>query len=82
MGIINQLRTTLMQAFEHSRLPDRELLDHLKHLQEKLTKEPANTLSEAFDVLLLCSGFSLLCPRSWRYDKLFCDRSKSDRSKS
>ncbi|KAF8266638.1 muts domain V-domain-containing protein [Lactarius quietus] len=40
-----KLRTTLNQAFEHSRLPDRDFLAYLTHLQEKLTKELASTLS-------------------------------------
>lgn len=40
-----KLRTTLTQAFEHSRLPDRDLLSYLTHMQEKLTKELASTLS-------------------------------------
>ncbi|KAI9452181.1 muts domain V-domain-containing protein [Lactarius psammicola] len=40
-----KLRTTLTQAFEHSRLPDRDFLAYLTHLQEKLTKELASTLS-------------------------------------
>ncbi|KAI0005291.1 muts domain V-domain-containing protein [Russula compacta] len=40
-----KLRTTLTQAFEHSRLPDREFLAYLTGLQEKLTTELANNLS-------------------------------------
>jgi len=40
-----KLRTTLTQAFEHSRLPDREFLTYLTSVQEKLTKELANNLS-------------------------------------
>jgi len=39
-----KMRTTLTQAFEHSRLPDREFLAYLTSLQEKLTKELANNL--------------------------------------
>jgi hypothetical protein len=39
------MRTTLTQAFEHSRLPDREFLAYLITLQEKLTKELAGNLS-------------------------------------
>ena len=35
----------MTQAFEHSRLPDREFLAYLTTLQEKLTKELANNLS-------------------------------------
>ena len=40
----SQMRTTLTQAFEHSRLPDQEFLAYLTGLQEKLTKELANNL--------------------------------------
>ncbi|KAH9036606.1 muts domain V-domain-containing protein [Lactarius pseudohatsudake] len=40
-----KLRTTLTQAFEHSRLPDRDFLAYLTHLQKKLTKELASTLT-------------------------------------
>ncbi|KAI0245681.1 muts domain V-domain-containing protein [Lactifluus subvellereus] len=40
-----KLRTTLTQALEHSRLPDREFLAYLTALQEKFTKELANNLS-------------------------------------
>ncbi|KAI9437019.1 muts domain V-domain-containing protein [Lactarius indigo] len=40
-----KLRTTLTQAFEHSRLPDRDFIAYLTHLQEKLTKQLASTLS-------------------------------------
>ncbi|KAH9994503.1 muts domain V-domain-containing protein [Russula vinacea] len=39
-----KMRTTLTQAFEHSRLPDQEFLAYLTGLQEKLTKELANNL--------------------------------------
>lgn len=40
----SQMRTTLTQAFEHSRLPDREFLAYLTSLQEKLTRELADNL--------------------------------------
>ena len=40
----SQMRTTLAQAFEHSRLPDREFLAYLTSLQEKLTRELADNL--------------------------------------
>jgi DNA mismatch repair protein MSH4 len=40
----SQMRTTLTQAFEHSRLPDREFLAYLISLQEKLTRELADNL--------------------------------------
>ncbi|KAH9982043.1 hypothetical protein BGW80DRAFT_729 [Lactifluus volemus] len=40
-----KLRTTLTQALEHSRLPDRDFLGYLSALQEKFTKELASNLS-------------------------------------
>jgi DNA mismatch repair protein MSH4 len=40
----SQMRTTLTQAFEHSRLPDREFLAYLTSLQKKLTRELADNL--------------------------------------
>lgn len=43
--VVLKLRTTLTQAFEHSRLPDREFLTYLTSVQEKLTKELASNLS-------------------------------------
>jgi hypothetical protein len=41
----SKLRTTLTQALEHSRLPDRDFLAYLTALQEKFTKELASNLS-------------------------------------
>ncbi|KAI9510622.1 muts domain V-domain-containing protein [Russula earlei] len=38
------MRTTLTQAFQHSRLPDREFLSYLSGVQKKLTKELGNNL--------------------------------------
>ncbi|KAI0307402.1 muts domain V-domain-containing protein [Multifurca ochricompacta] len=40
-----KLQTTLSQVFEHTRLPDRELLAYLSSLQEKFATELANNLS-------------------------------------
>ncbi|KAI0271729.1 muts domain V-domain-containing protein [Gloeopeniophorella convolvens] len=39
-----RLRTTLTQALEHSRLPDRDFLTYLIGLQEKFTKELSDNL--------------------------------------
>jgi DNA mismatch repair protein MSH4 len=41
----SKLRTTLTQALEHSRLPNRDFLAYLSALQEKFTKELASNLS-------------------------------------